>query len=50
MVETGALERIEDLIEELVLEAIRSITEAAITDEAREALIDLAHFVGWRHS
>ncbi|HUW03504.1 MAG TPA: polyprenyl synthetase family protein [Acidimicrobiales bacterium] len=50
MVDTGALERIEDLIEELVLEAIRSITEAAITDEAREALIDLAHFVGWRHS
>ena len=50
MLETGALGRIEDLIEQLVVEAIGSIERAQITDEARGALVDLAHFVGWRHS
>jgi geranylgeranyl diphosphate synthase type I len=50
MVETGALERIEDLIEELVIGAIASIETADVGEEAREALVDLARFVGWRHS
>jgi geranylgeranyl diphosphate synthase type I len=50
MIDTGALARVEDLIEELVLEAVGAIECADLTEEARSELVALAHFVGWRHA
>jgi geranylgeranyl diphosphate synthase, type I len=46
--DTGAVAEIEASIDALTTEAIVAITEATITDEARQALIDLAGFVAWR--
>ncbi len=41
---------IEDDIERLTSGALDAIEVAAITDEARAALVDLARFVAWRDS
>ena len=45
---TGAVEVIEDDIARLTDGALAAIADADITEESREALIDLAHFVAWR--
>jgi geranylgeranyl diphosphate synthase type I len=49
-VATGAVEAIEASIDALTAEAVAAIEGAEITDDARAALIDLAHFVAWRES
>ena len=48
--DTGAVSLIEEDIERLANSALDAIEVAEITDEARSALIDLAHFVAWRES
>ena len=48
--DTGALADIEARIERLTSEAILAIEQSAVTDEARAALVDLAHFVAWRET
>jgi geranylgeranyl diphosphate synthase type I len=48
--DTGAVDEIESQIERLSASAVAAIEEAAITDEARTALVDLAHFVAWRET
>ena len=48
--DTGALDVIEADIERLTTDALAAIEVADIDDEARNALIDLAHFVAWRET
>ena len=48
--DTGALSEIEREIERLALDAIDAIGDADITAPARQALVDLAHFVAWRET
>lgn len=48
--DTGAVATIEADIERLTQSALEAIEVASITDEARTALVDLAHFVAWRES
>jgi geranylgeranyl diphosphate synthase type I len=50
LIATGAVESIEASIDTLANDAIAAIKVADITDEARGALVDLAHFVAWRAS
>lgn len=45
---TGAVAEIEDRIERLAMAAIDAIDASALTEAARVALVDLAHFVAWR--
>ncbi|MEW6477532.1 MAG: polyprenyl synthetase family protein [Actinomycetota bacterium] len=45
MVETGAKEETERLVDELAAEAVAALDRAALTDEARSALVELAAFV-----
>ncbi len=46
--DTGALARLEEIIESLATDAIDAIVDSGVTDEAKGALVDLAHFVAWR--
>jgi geranylgeranyl diphosphate synthase type I len=48
LVDTGAMAEIEHTIDRLTNEAIASIEAAPITDDARSALVELAHYVAWR--
>jgi geranylgeranyl diphosphate synthase, type I len=48
--DTGAVDEIERQIEQLTTDAIAAIESADVTDEARAALVDLAHFVAWRET
>jgi geranylgeranyl diphosphate synthase, type I len=48
MLETGAKEETERLVDELAAEAVSSLDQAALTDEARAALVELAAFVARR--
>lgn len=48
--DTGAVAEIEDRIDELTRSAIDAIEAADVTDDARAALVDLAHFVAWRET
>lgn len=48
--DTGAVDEIEAQIERLTTDAIAAIERADVTEEARTALIDLAHFVAWRET
>jgi geranylgeranyl diphosphate synthase type I len=48
LVDTGALEELEGRIERLSGEALDAIDVAPITDDARKALTELAHYVAWR--
>jgi geranylgeranyl diphosphate synthase type I len=50
LVDTGALDEIEASISSLTEEAIEAIETSDVTDEARDALVDLARFVAWRSS
>jgi geranylgeranyl diphosphate synthase type I len=49
-VSTGALGAIESSIDVLTAQALDAIAVAPITDEACQALIELAQFVAWRQS
>jgi geranylgeranyl diphosphate synthase type I len=48
MIETGAKEETERLVDELAAEAVAALDRAALTDEARAALVELAAFVAHR--
>lgn len=48
--DTGAVDVIEADIARLTESALTAIAVADITEEARAALVDLAHFVAWRES
>jgi geranylgeranyl diphosphate synthase type I len=48
LVETGAVDRVEATIDELVAEAVAALERAEITPDARHALEDLAHYVAGR--
>jgi geranylgeranyl diphosphate synthase type I len=48
LVDTGALASVEDRIEELAGEAIDALATAPVSDDARKALTELAHYVAWR--
>ncbi len=50
LVDTGALDELERRIDRLLAAALRAIETAPITEAAREALVDLAHYVAWRHA
>ena len=48
LIETGAVERIEQRIDGLVDEAVVAMDRAPLTAEARRALSDLAYYVAGR--
>jgi geranylgeranyl diphosphate synthase type I len=48
LVATGALVEIEGVIDALAGRALGALDRAPISDEARSALAELAHFVAWR--
>jgi geranylgeranyl diphosphate synthase type I len=48
MVETGARQETEQLVDQLAAEAVAALDRAALTDEARTALTELAAFVAHR--
>ncbi len=48
LVDTGALAEVETQIDELAEEALGALDGADITDDARKALEELAHYVAWR--
>jgi len=48
LIETGAVEQIERTIDDRVADALVALDGAAITPEAVEALVDLAHYVAGR--
>jgi geranylgeranyl diphosphate synthase type I len=48
LTETGAVAAIEASIDSLTTSALTAIRRADLTEEARTALVDLAHFVAWR--
>ncbi len=50
IVDTGALADLERTISSLTDEALVAIDKAAITDGARDELVQLAHYVSWRHA
>lgn len=47
---TGAVDAVETKIDDLTSSAIAAITDAPLADDARAALVELAHFVAWRQS
>ncbi len=49
-VDTGAVDAIESSIDALTTQALEAIERADITDDARQALVELANFVAWRES
>ena len=48
LVDTGALAELESAIDALAQEAVVALDAADITDDARKALTELAHYVAWR--
>jgi geranylgeranyl diphosphate synthase type I len=50
LTDTGAVAAVERSIERLTTEALAAIAEAPVTEEARSALVQLAHFVAWREA
>jgi geranylgeranyl diphosphate synthase type I len=50
LTDTGAVRVIERSIDDLTAEALVAIERADVTDEARRALVELAHFVAWRQA
>jgi geranylgeranyl diphosphate synthase type I len=48
LVDTGALAEVESQIDELAEQALAALDRADITDDARKALEELAHYVAWR--
>ncbi|MGQ0832890.1 MAG: polyprenyl synthetase family protein [Microthrixaceae bacterium] len=50
LIHTGAVEAVEASIDALTTAALDAIARADITEDARAALVELAHFVAWRAS
>jgi geranylgeranyl diphosphate synthase type I len=50
LVDTGALAQLEQTIDALAHDAIDALDRAPITDDARKALTELAHYVAWREA
>ena len=50
LVDTGALDEVEEAIGRLTAEAVDAIGGAPIPTEARDELVALAHYVAWRNS
>jgi geranylgeranyl diphosphate synthase type I len=50
IVDTGALADLEDTITRLTDEALTAIERACIVPEARDELVQLAHYVSWRQT
>ena len=48
LVATGALAELESDIDDLAQQALVALDVADITDDARKALAELAHYVAWR--
>ena len=48
LVATGALAELESVIDDLAQQALVAIDVADITDDARKALAEMAHYVAWR--
>ena len=48
LVETGALAELESVIDDLAQQALVALDVADITDDARKALAEMAHYVAWR--
>lgn len=48
LVDTGAHAEVEAAIAALTEEAVAAVAKAGLTEPARDALIELAHFVAWR--
>ena len=48
LVATGALAELESVIDDLAQQALVALDVADITDDARKALTELAHYVAWR--
>ena len=46
--DTGALAELESVIDDLAQQAVAALDVADITDDARKALAELAHYVAWR--
>jgi geranylgeranyl diphosphate synthase type I len=50
LVDTGALDELERRIDRLLAAALRAIETAPVAEPARDALIELAHYVAWRRT
>jgi geranylgeranyl diphosphate synthase type I len=50
LVATGAVDAMEALIDSLTAQALDAIATAVVADDARTALVELAHFVAWRRT
>ena len=48
LVATGALAELESVIDDLAQQALVALDVADITDDARKALAEMAHYVAWR--
>ena len=48
LVGTGALAELESVIDDLAQQALVALDVADITDDARKALAEMAHYVAWR--
>jgi geranylgeranyl diphosphate synthase type I len=48
IVDTGALQELEDVIQRLTDEALDALEAVELADDARKALVELAHYVAWR--
>jgi geranylgeranyl pyrophosphate synthase len=48
LVATGALAEIESRIERLTADATAAIKASPLSDDAKEHLVELAHYVAWR--
>jgi geranylgeranyl diphosphate synthase type I len=48
LLSTGAVEAVESSIDRLVAEAVEALDGAALTDDARDALVELAYYVAGR--
>jgi geranylgeranyl diphosphate synthase type I len=48
LLDTGALDELETQIETLTDDAVATLDDMPVTDEARKELAELAQFVAWR--
>ncbi len=50
LIDTGALAQLEEIIDGLAHDALDALDQAPLTDDARKALTELAHYVAWREA
>ena len=48
MVDTGAVDKVEELIDELTTTAVSAVEASALDAEVSAALVEMAHYVAWR--